>query len=446
MQMLLVAFSRRMCCSRVWSASRSAGRPAASTETPTSRPGRLRLYSSRVAMNAACGPPNPSGTPKRCDEPTTTSAPCSPGGTTSVSANRSVATATSAPCAWSAAISSVRSRTTPLLPGSCSSTPKIPDGSMSRSASPTTTSSPSGSALVRTTAMVCGWQSASTKNRVALLGADPMEQRHGFRGCGGLVEQRRVGELHPGEVAHHGLEVQERLEPALRDLRLVRGVRRVPRGVLEHVALDDRRRDRVGVSQAEQRRVHLDCGLRASEGGPAPPPRCTRGSSASVSSRIALGTARATSSSRESRPSTSSIECCSVASGPTWRSTNCATRIVGHDADPAATNGVGTTMAGTARPRMSMVTPVPSATSGGRNASAIPHSSTGEKLPLVTSPTASPSIATGAPGARDLAAFDEQPAQTPATARRLARRGARHARGSRPCRTARPIPTRPGAE
>ena len=51
-QMLLVAFSRRMCCSRVCSASRSAGRPAASTDTPTSRPGRLRLYSSRVARNA----------------------------------------------------------------------------------------------------------------------------------------------------------------------------------------------------------------------------------------------------------------------------------------------------------------------------------------------------------------------------------------------------------
>jgi hypothetical protein len=38
-QMLLVAFSRRMCCSLVCSERRRAGRPALSTETPTRRPG-----------------------------------------------------------------------------------------------------------------------------------------------------------------------------------------------------------------------------------------------------------------------------------------------------------------------------------------------------------------------------------------------------------------------
>ena len=41
-QMLEVALSRRMCCSRVCSARRYAGRPSASTETPTRRPGRCR--------------------------------------------------------------------------------------------------------------------------------------------------------------------------------------------------------------------------------------------------------------------------------------------------------------------------------------------------------------------------------------------------------------------
>ena len=49
-QMLEVAFSRRMCCSRVCRASRSAWRPAASLDTPTRRPGRARWYSSRTAM------------------------------------------------------------------------------------------------------------------------------------------------------------------------------------------------------------------------------------------------------------------------------------------------------------------------------------------------------------------------------------------------------------
>ena len=49
-QMLLVAFSRRMCCSRVCNASRSAGRPAVSTDTPTNRPGSWRLSGSLTAM------------------------------------------------------------------------------------------------------------------------------------------------------------------------------------------------------------------------------------------------------------------------------------------------------------------------------------------------------------------------------------------------------------
>ena len=49
-QMLDVAFSRRMCCSRVCNASRYAGLPCASTVTPTSRPGMLRFSSSRTAM------------------------------------------------------------------------------------------------------------------------------------------------------------------------------------------------------------------------------------------------------------------------------------------------------------------------------------------------------------------------------------------------------------
>ena len=56
-QMFEVAFSRRMCCSRVWSAMRSAVRPRLSTETPMIRPGIARLCASLVAKKAACGPP-----------------------------------------------------------------------------------------------------------------------------------------------------------------------------------------------------------------------------------------------------------------------------------------------------------------------------------------------------------------------------------------------------
>ena len=49
-QMLEVALSRRMCCSRVCSARRYAGRPSASTLTPTSRPGRCRSRPAATAM------------------------------------------------------------------------------------------------------------------------------------------------------------------------------------------------------------------------------------------------------------------------------------------------------------------------------------------------------------------------------------------------------------
>ncbi len=64
-QMLLVAFSRRMCCSRVCSERRRPAWPCASFDTPTSRPGIRRFSASFTDMKAACGPPNPSGTPKR---------------------------------------------------------------------------------------------------------------------------------------------------------------------------------------------------------------------------------------------------------------------------------------------------------------------------------------------------------------------------------------------
>ena len=66
------------------------------------RPGILRAYSGLVAMKAACGPPNPIGTPNRWADPTAMSAPNSPGGLMSVSASRSVAKTTSAPASWAA--------------------------------------------------------------------------------------------------------------------------------------------------------------------------------------------------------------------------------------------------------------------------------------------------------------------------------------------------------
>ena len=63
-----------------------------------------------------------------------------------------------------------------------------------------------------------------------------------------FVEERRRRDVHAGQILHDRLEVQQRFEPALGDLGLVRRVGRVPAGILEHVAQDDRGRDAVVVA------------------------------------------------------------------------------------------------------------------------------------------------------------------------------------------------------
>ena len=63
-------------------------------------------------------------------------------------------------------------------------------------------------------------------------------------GGGPFVEERRVGHLHPRQIRDHRLEVEERLEAALRDLGLIGRVGRVPARVLEQA----RSRITLGVS------------------------------------------------------------------------------------------------------------------------------------------------------------------------------------------------------
>ena len=88
-------------------------------------------------------------------------------------------------------------------------------------------------------------------------------QRHRFRRRGRLVEQRSVGDVEPGQVADHGLEIEQRLQPALADLRLIRRIGRVPRRIFQDVALDHRRQDRAGIALADQRGEHLDSAMQA---------------------------------------------------------------------------------------------------------------------------------------------------------------------------------------
>ena len=166
--MFELAFSRRICCSRVCIAIRSAALPRRSFDTPIIRPGIERLYASRVAKKAACGPPKAIGTPKRCAEPSTTSAPNWPGAFNSNNAIGSVATATMALFAFNAAISALSLRISPWVVGYCNKAPNTSCDAAS-AALATTISKPNISARVFTTSMVCGCTSSAIKYRLDLL-------------------------------------------------------------------------------------------------------------------------------------------------------------------------------------------------------------------------------------------------------------------------------------
>ena len=73
-QIFEVAFSRRMCCSRVARVRTNPRLPCLSTVCPTRRPGICLTYFSRVAITPQYGPPNPTGTPKDCASMAITSA------------------------------------------------------------------------------------------------------------------------------------------------------------------------------------------------------------------------------------------------------------------------------------------------------------------------------------------------------------------------------------
>ena len=78
-----------------------------------------------------------------------------------------------------------------------------------------------------------------------------VQQRHRFARGRGLVKQRRRRDLHPRQLRHHRLVVEQRLEAPLGDFRLVGGIGRVPTRVLQHVAEDDAWGIRVVVAEAD---------------------------------------------------------------------------------------------------------------------------------------------------------------------------------------------------
>jgi hypothetical protein len=82
--------------------------------------------------------------------------------------------------------------------------------------------------------------------------ARALDQGHRLRRGGRFVEHRRVGHVHAGQIGDHLLEVQQRLQAALRDLGLIRRVGRVPGRILEYIAQDDVRRMGAVIALADQ--------------------------------------------------------------------------------------------------------------------------------------------------------------------------------------------------
>ena len=83
-----------------------------------------------------------------------------------------------------------------------------------------------------------------------------VHQRHRLGGGSGLIEHRGIGDVQAGEIGDHGLEVQQCLQPALADLRLVRRIGGVPGGVLHDVAQQHRRGQGVVVALTDHRHRH----------------------------------------------------------------------------------------------------------------------------------------------------------------------------------------------
>ena len=86
---------------------------------------------------------------------------------------------------------------------------------------------------------------------------DATGQSHRLCSSSRIVEQRSASHIHPGEFAHHGLKAQQHFKATLRDLGLVRGVRRVPGRALEHIAPDHFRSKRGVVPLPDHADHHL---------------------------------------------------------------------------------------------------------------------------------------------------------------------------------------------
>ena len=78
-----------------------------------------------------------------------------------------------------------------------------------------------------------------------------VEQTHRFCNSGAFVKQAGVRHWQAGEIADHGLKVQQRFKTALANFGLVRGVRGVPPWIFENATTNHRWSHGAAVAQAD---------------------------------------------------------------------------------------------------------------------------------------------------------------------------------------------------
>ncbi len=78
-------------------------------------------------------------------------------------------------------------------------------------------------------------------------------QQHRLGRRARLVQQARPRHRQARQIGDHRLEVQQRLQTPLADLRLIRRIRRIPRRILQHIAPDHRRHARPVIPQPDHR-------------------------------------------------------------------------------------------------------------------------------------------------------------------------------------------------
>ena len=78
-------------------------------------------------------------------------------------------------------------------------------------------------------------------------------EAHRLSGGGGFIKKRGISDIEPRELGDQGLEVEERFESALGNLRLIRSVSGIPAGILKNVPLNHRRGHSAVIALTDER-------------------------------------------------------------------------------------------------------------------------------------------------------------------------------------------------